>query len=188
MEMYLEEFKMKSVIYCIVALIALTSLCTANLWGNDVPQSVSGVQMAKTPVLKIDPSTGLAYGDQSAIWNRIIHDNMPDAIKYLYVLGFNGQVIYHDTVKGKVTSSGKRLNPRTLDTTGNTPGMWVGSDYYHTPELMEADGTFGDSAPYLFYWDTKGNYKQIFLTGSATIIVSDQPETFNQVTLMSEGN
>lgn len=53
--------------------------------------------------------------EQKNVKERLIEDNKPGAIKHFYLLSaYSGQVLMYSTVKGKVTSSGKRLSPTLL--------------------------------------------------------------------------
>jgi hypothetical protein len=76
-----------------------------------------------------------------------------------------GQPIMYEGVKGKVTSGGKRLTrPDQLGTYG-TNG---------SPAVRQApsdEGTYGSSAPYIYYWNTEGVYRQ----WDGNYLYSDQP-------------
>ena len=103
--------------------------------------------------------------EQKNIADRIIIDNKPGSIKHLYIISaYSGDVIIYSTVQGKVTSSGKRLQPKTvLAANGNsgsyTKGIIIKTDNskkQYTSELMQDDGAYGNSIPYLYWWDSKG--------------------------------
>ena len=89
-----------------------------------------------------------------------LFDN-PAQVSWIYCLAENGQVVFFGSVEGKVTSSGKRLEPTTLSGNGysygdgaqNYGGQW-------TTERMQADGTFGHSDSYVYWFDPAGNYYQ----------------------------
>ena len=86
--------------------------------------------------------------EQKNIIGRLIEDNKPGSIKHLYVISpMSGQVILYSTVKGKVTSGGKRLTPTALAHTPE-PGTGQGAmnvtingRTYSTPEVIQDDGT-----------------------------------------------
>jgi hypothetical protein len=44
-----------------------------------------------------------------------------------------------------------------------------------TTEMMQDDGTFGNSVPYLYWFDTHGRYHQHFFTDGQVIAVLEQP-------------
>jgi hypothetical protein len=50
--------------------------------------------------------------EQRNIRDRLKIDNLPGSIKHLYVISaYSGQVLLYSTVRGKITSGGKRLTP-----------------------------------------------------------------------------
>lgn len=119
--------------------------------------------------------------EQHNVADRLKVDNTPGAIKYLYVISpYSGQVLIYSTVKGKVTSSGKRLTPTTV---ASASGQYVDSAHsgfstvggQSTGEVLQDDGTYGSSVDYIYWWDVQGRYHQHFFTGGQIIHVSDQP-------------
>ena len=75
--------------------------------------SDSGVKKATTTV--VTDQNGYT-SEQKNIIERYKRDNLPGSIKHLYVISdASGQVLIYSTVKGKVTSSGKRLTPLTVE-------------------------------------------------------------------------
>lgn len=78
-------------------------------------------------------------------------------VSWIYALADNGQVIFYGPVLGKVTSSGKRLEPTT--STGDAAYANHFGDIY-TNELTQQDGTFGSSDTYVYWFDPDGNYYQ----------------------------
>lgn len=77
----------------------------------------------------------------------------PAQVSWIYCLADNGQVVFYGPVEGKVTSSGKRLEPIHSATSA-----MVGDIY--TDELVQQDGTFGGSDSYVYWFDPDGNYYQ----------------------------
>lgn len=145
------------------------SSCTA-----EPQQSTSGV--AATTVSVPVQSNGLTV-EQENVRNRLVMDNKPGAIKHLYVISaFSGDVLLYSTVRGKVTSSGKRLAPSTIASSG-TYGFRVPAlgDNAYTYEVLQDDGTYGTSIEYLYWWDAKGVYHQHYVSGGQIVHISDQP-------------
>jgi hypothetical protein len=78
-------------------------------------------------------------------------------------------------LKGKVTSSGKRLSPYSVAAGAGGGGaanldhygipVSVGGRKYRTTEVLQDDGTYGSSMPYLYWWDTNGVYRQAYVSG-----------------------
>lgn len=161
---------------------------------TDAPQetkSASGV--SKTSVSIPVGGDGLTT-EQHNVRERLLQDNKPGAIKHLYVISpYSGQVILYSTVRGKVTSSGKRLTPSNV--TGNRDGnsgywggFWtnIGGTNQQTLEVLGDDGTYGSSGDYLYWWDVRGAYHQQYLTGGQIITISDQPLPVKSVTINIE--
>jgi hypothetical protein len=120
--------------------------------------------------------------EQYNIAQRYLHDNKVDALKYVYIIGQNGQVCMNYQILGKITSSGKRLTPRTVAAYGGEYknhgiDVTIGSKTYETTEVIEDDGTYGDSMPYYYMWTTAGNYIQVIPTGMFLTVVADKQLT-----------
>ena len=152
------------------------------------PVSASGVQKVDA-VVKVQ-SDGMTI-EQANVKRRLEIENQPASIKHLYVLSaYSGEVILYSTVKGKVTSSGKRLTPSTINGSFSVkfPGINpnadspVMKDWTTTNEVLGDDGTYGSSAEYLYWFDQAGNYHQQYVTGGMILHVANQPMVFGKVT------
>ena len=165
--------------------ILATALLSFMMMGNDggcsdgnQAQSASGVKKAS---VKVQTDKDGNTVEQKAIMERVRRDNLPGSIKHLYLISaYSGQVIMYSTVKGKVTSSSKRLTPSTVayvaDTTGSSAfTIDVGGIEYTTQEVLGDDGTYGSSMPYLFWFDAKDVYHQQYVSGGVVLHTSDQP-------------
>ncbi len=159
----------------IVLLIVILVVAGCSVQQNE-PESASGVKRVKTAVkLQVN---GLTV-EQKNVENRLDEDNKIGSIKHFYVISaYSGQVIIYSTVKGKVTSSGKRLTPYSVESNGEISdgfslriGEWKGN----TTEVLQDDGTYGHSEPYLYWWDTRGIYHQHYVSGGQIIHMSSQP-------------
>lgn len=142
-------------------------------------QAVSDAGVVKATAEVQKQANGLTV-EQQNVKDRLLMDNKPGSTKYLYVISpYSGQCILYSTVRGKVTSSGKRLNPLTVEVGNQVVGaenfVNIAGSRYNSKEIIEDDGTYGTSCPYVFWWDTKGTYRQLFLTGSVMVVVSDVP-------------
>lgn len=176
--------------FCAAILLTITG-CPQQQQNTQV-KSASGVTIAHVDV---KPDADGLTAEQRNVRDRLLMDNSVGSIKHLYVISpYSGQVLIYSTVRVKVTSSGKRLSPRTvLATDGNyvdadSRGIQVniGGRWHRTSEVLEDDGTYGDSVPYIFWWDTKKIYHQHFFTGGQIIHVSDQPVAAKSVVLNLE--
>jgi len=144
---------------------------------NPAAQSASGVDKAQVQV-PTGPD-GLT-AEQRNIRDRLIEDNKPGSVKHLYVISaYSGQVIIYSTVRGKVSSGGKRLTPTEVSDNygGASTGFAVkfGGNTMITQEVLQDDGAYGSSSDYLFWWDTKGVYHQHYVSGGQIVHVSNQP-------------
>ncbi len=160
----------------VVALIATISFCNAGE-GYKPESPLDSVWLD----LKIPKQANGYYAEQNNIMDRIKEDNRPGMIQYFYSISpLTGDVLIYSTVKGKVTSSHKRLYPTTLAGSSEATGhdvTWfvVDGTPYNTPEVFGYDGTYGDSAEYIFWTDVKGNRHQHFMGGGDIIHISSQP-------------
>jgi len=159
---------------------------------NNNVKSSSGVHQAQVKVQV--GSDGLTV-EQRNVSRRLKQDSTPGAFEYLYVVSpYSGQVILYSGVDGKVTSSGKRLAPRTVAAiNGEGVGyehegvqVQIGNRTLRTSEVLEDDGTYGDSVPYIYWWDLNGVYHQHFFTGGQIIHVTSAPLKVNSVTINAE--
>ncbi len=156
-------------------------------------QSVSGVKMAESGSVSTD-SKGHTI-EQANIIERLKQDNTPGSIKHLYIISaYSGQVLIYSPVRGKVTSSDKRLSPRKItgvsqsNSGGYMPSVKVGDTYYSDDELPAEDGTFGGSDPYISWFSPSGQYHQQYLGGGQIIHISDQPMNVKGVVITTEAH
>lgn len=155
----------------------------------ETPVSSSGVKKAD---VQIPVGANGLTTEQTNIRDRLKQDNEPGALKFLYIISpMTGDVLMFSTVKGKVTSGGKRLTP--LSVTGhytNSNNTWcgsgfsvqIGNDWYCTSEVLQDDGTYGSSGDYLYWWDTKGVYHQLGVASSIWH-VTNQPMSVRHTVL-----
>ena len=138
----------KEIILSLVLMVFLTS-CVVN------PSTSS----AGVPVAKVTP---IAHSvEQDNIQARLNIVNAPSTTMWFYGLSEAGTIIFKSTVKGKATSSGKRLEP--IEAQNGDCGAY-GNDGREgmscSSELLQADGTFGHSDEYVYWFDYEGNYFQ----------------------------
>lgn len=157
---------------------------------TSAPVAISGVKEA-TPEVSVGQD-GLT-NEQRNIKERLKRDSDVGAVKHLYVFSsMSGQCILYSTLKGKVTSSGKRLSPTTIHAgvnggsagrTYNGVPVKVGGETQYTGEVLQDDGTYGSSIDYLYFFDTKGQYRQIYPSAATFIVVSETPLPIKNVTV-----
>ena len=59
----------------------------------------------------------------------------------------------------------------------------IGGQWYSTTEIIQDDGTYGDSGEYLYWRDQSGQYHQQYLSAGVMIHVSDKPMHWPKVIL-----
>lgn len=152
--------------------------------------AVSSSGLAKATVEVKVGSDGYSV-EQRNVRDRLAADNKPGSIKHLYVISaYSGQVLIYSTVRGKVTSSGKRLSPETVsgiyNRESNGFAVQIGRDTAVTKEVLSDDGTYGSSVPYVFWFDAKGSYHQHYIEGGQILHISDTPLAVKSVVLNME--
>ena len=98
--------------------------------------------------------------ERDNINKRLALANDPTQIMWVYCLSDMGNVIISSPVVGKVSSSSKRIEPQTMDPDAIGERVKVGGTSYTTLEIMGADGTFGSSDPYIYWFTPEGQYLQ----------------------------
>lgn len=173
-----------------LTLFGMVACLLVSLGGCDQqePTSTSGAKKVTTTV-PIGPD-GMTI-EQRLVERRLKEDNKIGAIKFAYCgSAMTGGVIYQSTVEGKVVSSGKRLSPRSIDYTGGTSldgfAIEIGGKTHYTKEILSDDGTYGESIPYLFWWDVDSTYYQQYITGGTFFLVTSRPVDFNAQRLRFE--
>lgn len=174
----------KVMIFLVAAVVSLSACSMPE--GTVKQEAASGVQQAS---VKVQAGSDGMTAEQRNVRDRVVNDNRVGAIKHLYLISaYSGQVILYSTVKGKVTSSGKRLTPTSVSTACDRTwcgGMetQIGNHTYNTSEVLQDDGTYGSSVEYVYWWDTKGNYHQQYITGGMILHISDVPLAVKSVTI-----
>ncbi len=165
--------------YTVYLIAVLTGLLCVFSGCSEPRQPVSSSGVKPTQVQVPVNAEGITV-EQQNIRDRLLMDNKIGSIKHLYVISaYSGQTLVYSTVRGKVTSSGKRLSPTSVVVGASgerrRPGFSAGQEGMVTSEVVQDDGTYGTSIPYLYWWDTKGVYHQHYISGGQIIHISDQP-------------
>jgi hypothetical protein len=175
-------------------LIVAVLACSVFMFGcESTPPRTSEGGVSKVTAKVKTNAEGITV-EQKNVLNRLTMDNNPGAIKHLYVVSaMSGQTLIYSTVKGKVTSSGKRLTPNSVvPPVGYTSDVDDGFDVRFgnktrkTVEVLQDDGTYGHSIPYLYWWDAQDRYHQHYVTGGQILHVSDQPLAVGEVIINME--
>jgi hypothetical protein len=154
------------------------------------PSSASGVTQTSA---KVNVGADGLTVEQRNVKARLDMDNKPGSIKHLYLISaYSGQVLVYSTVRGKVTSSGKRLTPTLVSTSQPNTNAYdgipvvIGGKELRTGEVLQDDGTYGSSVEYIYWWDSKGVYHQQYITGGMILHISDQPLSVKSVVINME--
>lgn len=184
-----------SMIAAVAALSVLTA-CDLRVGQSTTPTSTSGVSKATINIKPTFQFEGRAVtAEQFNIMTRQKRANTVGSIKHLYVVSaFSGDVIIYSTVKGKVTSSGKRLTPKLVtaqdgqyvSNAHNGIPVDIGGMTYYTSEVLQDDGSYGSSNAYLYWVDARGAGHEQYVTGGTFVHVSDVPMNFPKIILNLE--
>lgn len=90
------------------------------------------------------------------IKSRLELTSNPGLIGYVVLMNEAGQPVKYTSVKGKITSGGKRLT-KPYAKIKCDKGEWSGDCITKAPS---DEGTWGSSNPYIYFWDTNGAYQQ----------------------------
>lgn len=181
--------KKQHLVYAIIAM-AMLSTASTNESSCSPPPAASSSGLSRATVSVQPGSDGLSV-EQRNVRDRLVADNKPGSIKHLYVISaYSGQVLIYSTVRGKVTSSGKRLTPEHIEglynSDSNSFGVPIGGYTAYTKEVLGDDGTYGASVPYIYWFDAKGAYHQHYVEGGQIIHISDAPLAVKSVILNME--
>ena len=154
-------------------------------------QAISDSGVEKATVEITTDFTGMTVEQQNII-ERIKRDTQIGSIKHLYIISsYTGDVLIYSTIKGKVTSSGKGINPGTVVGYSSYYGtdknpVRIGGQKYTTNEMMDEYGTYGNSSNYVYWFTAQDNYQQYFPSGGTFLFVSDVPMTVRKSNLTVE--
>lgn len=177
---------MKKIFVLLLLCLPITLAAADDSANNGCTEPISRTGVSIAPANRVQTGTDGLTVEQRNVSDRIKMDNKPGSIKHLYVISaYSGQVLIYSTVRGKVTSSGKRLTPGQSSGSGFTIPLSVGTSMI-TNEVLGDDGTYGPSVEYLYWWDTRGIYHQHYVQGGQILHISDQPLAVKNVVLNME--
>ena len=148
-----------------LALGAATLLASCGVSYPPPPVRDNQAMQAERAAQTIDFSAGNAEIKNITARGKLVA--RPDLTGYIVLISSGRPVAYY-TVKGKVTSGGKRLETPTRESINGT-----------ALPAPSYDGTFGSSDDYVYFWTVSGQYIQWSTGGGNGYIYSDQPLTPN---------
>lgn len=167
------------VLLLVVGIVSISG-CTGFDTNGPTPVPPTSSTGVKPATAEVSTDTSGHSMEQKNLLDRYAWESDMNAINYLYIFNQMGAVCMKFIVKGKVTSSSKRLTPSTVaagyvskgDYSPVSYGMpYTYKDaqgYYHTEyttEVPQDDGTYGASSPYIFFETVDGVYHQQSLDG-----------------------
>lgn len=172
-------------IWFLLLCMALTVVALPGCSGSHTDKPAVAVSGVKKVTPKVAVGQDGMTAEQRNVLERLKRDNTPGAIKHLYVFSaFSGQCVLYSTVREKVTSSGKRLSPTSVVAAyvGRDAGIWphglavnINGETHRTSEVLQDDGTYGNSIEYLYWVDQRGVYHQHYVQGGSIVHISDEP-------------
>ena len=144
--------------------------------GDPPPPSVKDIQAqeAEKAAQSIDFSANAEIANIKA---RHELTSTPGMIGYIILMNEAGQPVFYGSVKGKITSSGKRLTPP--DQNRKYKPVWNGDSRVSAIGPAPSDeGTWGSSDPYIYFWTAEGQYMQwngAYLYSNSPIRLNVQP-------------
>jgi hypothetical protein len=167
----------------ILTLVCICAFCINITGCNETTQqqSSSGAEQVRANHIPKN-SQGMTV-EQQNINDRIKVTTNPTKVMWIHLISLDGNIIKRMPIRNKVTSSGKRLEPRHAAVSGND-GWFPSSGIpratnptytYETDELLQPDGTYGESDPYIFWFDPMGRYHQWGTAGGLGYLLTDYP-------------
>ncbi len=135
--------------------------------------SRSGAEQAAPAVIKKNSSNRTV--EQQNIYDRIRVTTDPTKVMWIHLIALDGKIVKRMAVRNKVTSSGKRLEPRHSVPNTNNSSTPPNAGNYYTDELIQPDGTYGDSDSYVYWFDPMSRYHQWGTAGGLGYLLTDYP-------------
>lgn len=167
--------------------IAITLAATSALLLSACVETNPGPNPAKATQAQkaAEAANSIQFSENAEIDNikrRLELTSNPGQIGFVLLLNEMGKPVMYTSVKGKITSGGKRLTPpqevRCLE---------VAESVGCSQQMVEApsdEGTYGSSNPYIFFWTADGQYIQ----WSGKYLYSDKPFRIEDPTIVILSN
>lgn len=120
----------------------------------------------RAQMLDTQKTETLKYSNERKIFQGYLDQvNNPNNIQFIYLLSYDGHVIYRSTVMGKTISATKSTEPyervvvqQTTSTVEDDGAKSLAGYIAGTPNLMNPSGMFGHDTPGVIWQDPEGNY------------------------------
>jgi hypothetical protein len=167
-------------IFCVMVVAGLLFV-----GGCDTPSNRSSEQAARSGAKQVNhffrfPTNSEGHtAEQQNIWDRNKVTTDFTKVMWIHLIALDGKIVRRMPVVAKVTSSGKRLEPVEANGMGcGQYGSFVhcpSFNGYETKEFIQADGTFGSSDSYIFWFDPQHRYHQWGTAGGLGYLLTDYP-------------
>jgi hypothetical protein len=155
----------------IAALAATTALAACGQTPSPPDGKIAQSQKAA------EAANSIKFTENSEIENitrRLNLTSNPGQIGFVLLMNESGQPVMYMSVKGKITSGGKRLT-RTeqvacVPLVGDN-GTISSECQYEKVAAPSDEGTYGSSGEYIYFWNTEGQYIQ----WNGKYLYSDKP-------------
>ena len=158
-----------------IALAATASLLLTAC-GEPAPPTSKDIQAQKAA----EAANSIQFNENAEIDNikkRLELTSNPGAVGFVLLLNEMGKPVMYTSVKGKITSGGKRLTaPQQMECL-SVAGGGCSTQVIDAPS---DEGTYGSSNPYIFFWTVDGQYIQ----WSGKYLYSDKPFRIEDPTIV----
>lgn len=139
------------------------------------PQKSSSGATQVTSVFQVPKNSRGNTVEQQNIDDRIRVTTDPTKVMWIHLIALDGKIIKRMPVRNKVTSSGKRLEPRHAANSGQYGDYPNTTSGWETDEFIQPDGTYGESDSYNYWFDPMGRYHQWGTAGGLGYLITDYP-------------
>ncbi len=154
----------------LVALVVLLSACEDGSSSSQKQAKALGDLAYKQQTAAVPyPAAQLRDSlERRNLSERLLRENKPNRIQYVYLLGDTGTYIGYYVIKGKVSSNQSQMLPQDEEIDHGSYGQAV-------VDGPGDDGSFGEDAQGQFFFTTEGT----MVSTDMRYIVSDQPLDVN---------
>ena len=164
--------KKQIILFTLMALLTLVSGCEM----SSSPQASSSGARQITSVYQVPVNSKGLTVEQDRIDRRIQVTTDPTKVLWIHLIALDGKIVRRMPVVSKVTSSGKRLEPRKASGHSENSSYYPrAGNGYSTDEFIQPDGTYGESDPYIFWFDPMDRYHQWGTAGGLGYLLTDYP-------------
>jgi len=146
-----------------IIIVAFILLIGATLLSGCISEPTKG---ERAQMLNTQPTKTISESNERKIFMGYLEEvNNPNNIQFIYLMSWDGHVVYKSTVMGKVISATKSTEPyERIEITDDS--RWSEDEAARsfagyiagTQQLMNPSGMFGHDTPGAIWMDPEGNY------------------------------